>query len=58
MELEYQYYIQRGILLAQWLNDRAFASHAEDRGWIPGGDRPKTLKQVVTAPMHNTRQQV
>ena len=30
---------------------RAFASHVGDRGSIPGRDRPKLLKQVVTAPL-------
>ena len=28
---------------------RAFASYVGDRGSIPGRDRPKSLKQVVTA---------
>ena len=35
-----------------------FASHAGDRGSIPGRDRPTSLKQVVTAPLPNPRQQV
>ena len=36
---------------------RAFASHAE--GWVlnPSRDRPKSYKQVVTAPLLNARQQ-
>ena len=33
-------------------------SHAENRASIPGRDRPKSLKHVVTAPMPNTWQQV
>ena len=28
----------------RWLSGRAVASHAEDRGSIPGRDRPKSLK--------------
>ena len=36
---------------------RTFASHAE--GWVlnPSRDRPKSYKQVVTAPLLNARQQ-
>ena len=30
-------------------NGRALASHAGDRGSIPGWNRPMSLKQVVTA---------
>ena len=41
----------------RWLSGRAFASCAGDRGLIPGRDRPKSLKQVVTAPLPNARQQ-
>ena len=41
----------------RWRNVRAFASHAGDRGSIPGRDRPNSLKQVVTAPLPNTWQQ-
>ena len=35
---------------------RALALDAEDLGSIPGGDKPKSLKQVVTAPLRNDRQ--
>ena len=36
---------------------RAFTSHAE--GWVlnPSLDRPKSYKQVVTAPLLNAQQQ-
>ena len=34
---------------------RTFASYAGDRGSIPGRDRPKSSKQVVTAPLQNAR---
>ena len=40
------------------LRVRAFASHAGDRGSIPSRDRPKSLKQVVTAPLPNAWQPV
>lgn len=30
---------------------RAFASHAVDSDSIPGRDRPRPLKQVVTSPL-------
>ena len=40
------------------LRVRAFASHAGDRGSIPGRDKPKSLKQVVTAPLPNAWQPV
>ena len=40
----------------QWLCEKAFLSHAEDRGSIPGRDR--SVKQIVTAPLPNARQQV
>ena len=41
-----------------WLNGRTFASHAGDWGSMPGRDRPKSLKQVVTVPLTSARQQV
>ena len=34
---------------------RAFASHAEDRGSVPGRDWPKSLKQLVTTPLQNAQ---
>ena len=34
---------------------RAFAWHAGVYGSIPGRDRAKSLKQVVTAPLQHTR---
>ena len=37
---------------------REFAPHVGDRGSIPGREMPKSLKQVVTAPLPNARQQV
>ena len=37
----------------RWCRGRAFASHSVDRGSIPGRDRPKSLKQEVTAPVPN-----
>lgn len=37
---------------------RAFASHAEDLGSIPGCDGPKSFKQIVTAQLSNAWQQV
>ena len=37
---------------------KAFTSHTVDRGSIPCGNIPESLKQVVTAPMPNDRQQV
>ena len=42
--------------VAQWV--RAFAPQAE--GWVlnPSRDRPKSYKQVVTAPLLNARQYV
>ena len=42
----------------QWLKGRAFASFAGNRGSIPGRDRPKSLKQVVTAALPNARQEM
>ena len=42
----------------RWLSGRAFASHAGDRGSIPGRNRPKSLKQAVSTPMLSARQQV
>ena len=36
----------------------AIILHAGDRGLIPGCDRPKSLKQVVTAPLPTARQHV
>ena len=36
----------------------ALASHAGKRGPIPGSNRHKSLKQVVTAPLPNPRQEV
>ena len=39
-------------------NGRAFAWHSRDQGSIPGRERPKSLKQVVTAPLPNALQQV
>ena len=42
----------------QWHSGRTFVSLAGDRGSIPGRDIPKTLKQVVTAPLPNARQPV
>ena len=42
-----------------WFIGRVFASHTEDIGVrSPDRDRPKTLKQIVTAPLTNARQQV
>ena len=41
----------------RWRIGRALALHAEDLGSIPGRDKPKSLKQVVTAaPLPNARQ--
>ena len=40
----------------RWRRGRAFASHAGDRGSIPSGDRPKSKKQVATAPLPNALQ--
>ena len=42
----------------RWRRGKAFASHAVDRGSIPGRERPNSLKQVVIAPLPNARQQV
>ena len=42
----------------RWLSGRAFASHAGDRGSIPGRVRPKLLKQVLTALLPSARQRV
>ena len=42
----------------RWRRGRALASHAGERGSIPGRDKPKSLKQVVTAPLPNARQKV
>ena len=36
----------------------ALASHAGERGPIPGRDRHKSLKQVVTATLPNPQQEV
>ena len=41
-----------------WLSGRAFASHAGDHGSIPGRDRPKLLKHVLTALLTSARQRV
>ena len=38
---------------SRWRRGRAFASHVGDRGSTPGWDRPKSLKQVVTASLPN-----
>ena len=43
--------------LSRWLSGRLFNSHAGDRGSNPGCDTPKSLKQVVTAPLSSARQQ-
>ena len=40
-----------------WCSGRAFAAYAGDQGSIPDQNRPKTLKQVVSAPQSNARQQ-
>ena len=42
----------------RWLTGRAFASHAGDRGSIPGRNRPTSLKQAVTDPLPNAWQLV
>ena len=44
--------------LPRWRRGRSFASHVGDLGSIPGRDQPKSLKQVVTAPLPNARQQM
>ena len=43
---------------SQWLSGRAFGSHAKDQDSIPGRDRSKLLKQVVTAQLPNAQQQM
>ena len=40
------------------LSDKTFASLGEDRDSITTCDRPKSLKQVVTAPLPSAQQQV
>ena len=40
------------------LSGRAFASHPGDWGSIPGRDRPKSIKQVVTTPLQSAWQHV
>ena len=42
----------------RWLSGRAFSSHAENRGSIPGRNKPKSLKQKVIAPLPSARRQV
>ena len=49
----YYYYVINFYKPPWWRRGRAFASHAGDRGSIPGRDGPKSLKQVVTAPLSN-----
>ena len=41
-----------------WIKKKALASNAGEQGSIPGRDKPKSVKQVVTAPLPNARQQV
>ena len=40
------------------ISGTALASHAGDRDSIPGRERLKSYKKVVTAPLPNGRQQV
>ena len=40
-----------------WRSSRACASHTGDWGSIPGQDRHRSLKQVVTTPLPNALQQ-
>ena len=44
------------FLPPRWRIGRAFPSHAGYLGSIPSRDRPKSLKQVVTVLLPNTRQ--
>ena len=44
------------LVRRRWRIGRALALHAEDLGSIPGRDKPKSLKQVVTAPLPTARQ--
>ena len=43
---------------ARWRRGSAISLHSEVQGSIPGRDRPKSLKQVVTSPVPNAGQQV
>ena len=52
------YLSQHFIIPPRWGSDTAFASHAEYRASIPGRERPKSFKQVVTAPLPHSRQKV
>ena len=54
-EIDYKYNCQ---VPPRWLSCKAFTSQTEERGSIPGGNKPESLKQVVTAPMPSDRQQV
>ena len=50
--------VWRSSSLSQSRRGWAFALHAEDWSTIPGGDRPKSLKQVMTDSLSNAWQQV
>ena len=47
------FYILNAAAVTQWV--RAFSSQAEGGGSNPSCERPKSLKQVVTAPLLNAR---
>ena len=42
----------------QWCSGRVLASQTRDLGSISSRDRPKSLKQVMTAPLPNAQQKV
>ena len=46
------------IMHPRWLSGRAFASHAEVLSSISGCDGPRSLKQVMTAPLQSALQLV
>ena len=52
------YGVQIHLLRPRWLSGRTFVSNEGDQGSIPVHDIPKSLQQVVVAPLPGARQQV
>ena len=46
------------IFRAIWFSGSVFVSHAGDQGWTTGSDRPKSFKQVMTAPLSNAQRPI
>ena len=46
------------LVKPRWCSGTALDTHLKYRGLIPGRDRHKSLKQVVTTPLPNAQEQV